>query len=130
MHIWNSERIIKISFTLWDNLLFGITVNTNMYLSSFTGVTKGVVSGVASMAASGGDSKVLNILGGCGSFGTGEFNSHFRLGVQKLALLTMLDAESILSPLLIESRSGNKEDGRGGGGYSSSLALSLASNWD
>ena len=79
------------------------------------------------MAASGGDSKVLNILGGCGSFGTGEFNSHFRLGVQKLALLTMLDAESILSPLLIESRSGNKDDGRGGGGYSSSLALSLAS---
>ena len=60
-----------------------------------TGVTKGVVSGVASMAASGGDSK-LNLLVwptedrfgwlGCSVFkltmGVGEFNSHFRLGVQ------------------------------------------------
>ena len=59
-----------------------------------TGVTKGVVSGVASIAASGGDSK-LNLLVcptdrfgwfGCSVFkltmGVGEFNSHFRLGVQ------------------------------------------------
>ena len=61
---------------------------------TLTGVTKGVVSGVASIAASGGDSK-LNLLAwpmvrlgwlGCSVFeltmGVGEFNSHFRLGVQ------------------------------------------------
>ena len=75
-------KIFPLYLTAWDG--WG---RTKLNLSSLTGVTKGVVSGVASIAASGGDSNVLMPLVGTCSLGVGEFNSHLRLGVQKLSAI-------------------------------------------
>jgi hypothetical protein len=62
---------------------------TNRNVSSLTGVTKGVVSGVASMAVSGGDSRDIRGAAPPGDGSArlpGEVNSQFRLGVHSESL--------------------------------------------